>query len=682
MRRRRRAAAALRGGPIGDEQPLSASEQRVGRAASARTGARRPAGLAAVGALMAALSAAPALAGPITSSSALPVAEGELIVRGQTKLLRATGDPSAADRDLTVWAVPTVLVYGATSRLALFGVFPYLDKDLRVTTPAGRLSRGASGFGDLRAFARYTVAQWDSPGETLRIAPLAGVEMPSGDDDERDALGRLPPPLQLGSGSWDPILGAALTWQTLPWELDSSLVYDLRTEAGGVERGDALRFDVSFQYRLWPRSLGPGVPAFLYAVAESELLWEDRDRVDGTRVRDSGGTTWFLAPGLQLVTRRVVAEAAVQLPAVQDLGGAGLHLDRRLPGGVLTRRRPFVGAVLVAALLAGALAARRAWFPSPSGPGYAFAGAFGRSGGGAGELHQPIGIAIAAGEIFVSDAGNDRIQVFDLAGRFLRSFGGSGAGHGRLRRPMHLAVRAGELYVADYGNDRVQVFSLAGEPLRSLGAPGTGPGELDAPAGVAVDGAGNVYVADFYNQRVQVLSRDGRFVGQLGATRTKGICAGRFNYPTDVALLPGGELVVADAYNDRVQVFSAEGAFLRKWGGPLALDVPGSWPGWFRVATAVHAAPDGTVFVADFYNARIQRFTAEGELLAVLGHGGEGDDALDRPTDVAVDGAGRAYVVDFGHDRIARFAPGRSGRARSSPQRAGRRGSATVPAMR
>lgn len=300
---------------------------RLGRAA-------RFARAAAALALAAALGpAAPARAGPITSSSALPVAEGELILRAQTKLLRATGDPSPADRDLTAWAVPTVLVYGATSRLALFGVFPYLDKELRVTTPGGRRSRGVSGLGDLRAFARYTIARWDSPGETLRIAPFAGVKAPTGDDDERDSLGRLPPPLQLGSGSWDPILGTALSWQRLDWELDSSVGYDLRTEAGGVERGDALRLDASFQYRVWPRALGPGVPAFLYAVGEAELLWQDRDEVEGARLRDSGGTTFFLTPGVQLVTRRVVAEVAAQLPAVQDLGGDALETDFVLTAG-------------------------------------------------------------------------------------------------------------------------------------------------------------------------------------------------------------------------------------------------------------------------------------------------------------------------------------------------------------
>jgi len=273
--------------------------------------------------------AAPATssAGPITTNTALPIHDGELIVRAQGKLLRATGDPGPRDRDLTVWAVPTVLVYGATAKLALFSVIPYLDKDLELTTPEGRTSRGDSGLGDLRLFARYSAAQWDSPGETLRLAPFIGLEVPSGRDDKSDAFGKLPQPLQLGSGSWDPFLGLVFTWQTLAWEFDSSISYDFKTEANDFEVGDLARLDLSFQYRLWPRDLGEGVPGFLYLVAESNLLWQDRNQISGSSDSNSGGTTWLLTPGLQYITRRFILEGAVQLPAVQRLGGSTLETD-------------------------------------------------------------------------------------------------------------------------------------------------------------------------------------------------------------------------------------------------------------------------------------------------------------------------------------------------------------------
>jgi len=118
----------------------------------------------------------------------------------------------------------------------------------------------------------------------------------------------------------------------------------------------------------------------------------------------------------------------------------------------------------------------------------------------------------------VSDAGNNRIQVFDREGRFLRQFGTEGSGPGELGRPMHLGIRGSTLYVSEYLNDRVQLFSFEGTPLSSVGSGGTGPGQFDAPSSATVDAEGRIYVADFYNQRIQVLSPEGELVRQFGTT--------------------------------------------------------------------------------------------------------------------------------------------------------------------
>lgn len=268
-----------------------------------------------------------ATAAPITGNTALPVHERELIVRVQTKLTRSTDDPSSADRELTVWAVPTVFVYGATHKLALFGIVPYLDKELKLNTPGGRRSRGDTGLGDVRFLARYTLGQWDRRQETLRLAPFVGVEAPTGDDNNRDSLGRLPQPLQLGSGSWDALFGTVFTWQKLAWEFDATGSYKLNTEANNFDFGDVARLDLSFQYRLSPFELPRGVPSFLYAVAESNLIWQGKNEVDGLNDPNSGGVVWFLAPGLQFVTKRFILETAVQLPTVQDLNGDALEND-------------------------------------------------------------------------------------------------------------------------------------------------------------------------------------------------------------------------------------------------------------------------------------------------------------------------------------------------------------------
>lgn len=262
----------------------------------------------------------------ITTNTALPVTQGQGIVRVQAKVLRAAADGPKA-RSLTVYAGPVVGAYGATPRWTLFGVLPVLRKRLDVATPQGRATRGPTGLGDARLFARYTVWRQNRPGQTIRLASLAGLELPTGRSDDTDRLGRLPRPLQLGSGSWDPFAGAVFTWQTLQWQVDVSPMYQLNTEADGFAFGDEVRLDVASKHRVWRHERSEGVPGFLYANLETNLIWQAQNERRGQAVSDSGGTTWFVAPGVQYITRRFVLEGAVQLPAAQDRNGTALEDD-------------------------------------------------------------------------------------------------------------------------------------------------------------------------------------------------------------------------------------------------------------------------------------------------------------------------------------------------------------------
>lgn len=264
----------------------------------------------------------------ITTSTALPVHEGELIIRPQSTFRRATGDASGLNRELSVLALPTVAVYGATERLALFGIVPYLDKQLKLDTPSGRVTRGDSGLGDITFLARYSLWQDDHPGETFRFAPFVGLKTPTGEDDETDSIGRLPQPLQLGSGSWDPIIGSTFTWQTFDREFDASASYKFTTEANNFDFGDTARLDLSYQHRLWPQEFaGEGVPDFIYGVLETNLIWQDESELGGSSDPNSGGFKWFLAPGIQYISKRFIIEAAVQIPLFQNLNGNALEDD-------------------------------------------------------------------------------------------------------------------------------------------------------------------------------------------------------------------------------------------------------------------------------------------------------------------------------------------------------------------
>ena len=271
--------------------------------------------------------ASTAQAAPQTFNTALPVAQGEFVFRQQFFHLTAgDGELNPADRDVDVRGGVSVLGYGVNGNFVLFGVVPYLNKRLEITTPGGdRITRRTNGIGDARLFGRYTVYRDDARGRTFRIAPFGGVETPTGDNEDRDSLGVLPPTLQRGSGSWDLFGGVVVTYQKLAYQLDVATSYKINTEANDFEFGDEARLDASLQYRLWPRKLESGVPGFLYAVIESNLIHRGSNAIGGLADTNSGGTTLFLAPGLQYVTKRWVIEGIVQLPAVQSLNGMALE---------------------------------------------------------------------------------------------------------------------------------------------------------------------------------------------------------------------------------------------------------------------------------------------------------------------------------------------------------------------
>jgi len=281
------------------------------------------------------LAAVPAAAIPIQTQSALTAYQAEVIIRSQARYLRAAGDPTEANRELRVRAVPTVVVYGVTARLNLFAIVPYLDKELQLTTPAGRLTRGAAGLGDITTFVKGRVWTEDGPGWTRRLSLIGGVKWPTGDFQRGDGLGPLPRPLQPGSGSLDPLAGAIFTWQTLAGQVDVDAIYRRNTQRDGFEAGDLVTYDLATQLRLWPRRLpSTGVPSYLNAVLELNGRWSSKDKVAGRPNPDSGGHTLDLSPGLQWVGTRWLVEAGVQLPVVQDLNGDGLEQDYAFTVGV------------------------------------------------------------------------------------------------------------------------------------------------------------------------------------------------------------------------------------------------------------------------------------------------------------------------------------------------------------
>jgi len=114
---------------------------------------------------------------------------------------------------------------------------------------------------------------------------------------------------------------------------------------------------------------------------------------------------------------------------------------------------------------------------------------------------QNIFADVQNSKVYVSDTGNNQIQVFDLNGNYITAFGSYGSGTGNFISPESLWVDdvKGKIYVVDQGNYRVEVFDLNYNYITQWGSYGVGDGLFRLPWGVAVDSNGWIYVTDVYN---------------------------------------------------------------------------------------------------------------------------------------------------------------------------------------
>lgn len=146
---------------------------------------------------------------------------------------------------------------------------------------------------------------------------------------------------------------------------------------------------------------------------------------------------------------------------------------------------------------------------------------FGGRGIKKGEFNFPTNIFWSKrGRIYVTDAMNFRVQIFDSSGGFITSFGHHGDGSGDFSMPRGIAAdKAGIVYVVDRLFDNVQLFDDKGDFLLTLGGRGTGEDDFWLPSGIFIDDSDRLYVCDTYNQRIQVYQILGEGNGQNDAER-------------------------------------------------------------------------------------------------------------------------------------------------------------------
>lgn len=209
--------------------------------------------------------------------------------------------------------------------------------------------------------------------------------------------------------------------------------------------------------------------------------------------------------------------------------------------------------------------------------------------------------------------------------------------------------------IAIDSRDRVFVFNRGEHPVMVFQRDGSfvtswGEGVFARPHGITIGPDDMVYCTDDLDHTVRKFTPDGQLLLTLGTSgkpsntgatsidyRTIRQAGEPFYFPTNVALSADGEIFVTDGYgNARVHKFSPEGRLLLSWGEP------GSGPGQFHVPHGIAIDREGTVFVADRENSRIQLFSPDGEFLSERTN-------IARPCQVTFDAAGHLFVAELGY---------------------------------
>jgi subtilisin family serine protease len=289
-------------------------------------------------------------------------------------------------------------------------------------------------------------------------------------------------------------------------------------------------------------------------------------------------------------------------------------------------------------------------------PGYHLVRSFGSSGSGKGQVDAPWGLDIdLAGNLWVADRNNNRVEKYSPDGLFLLMVGGevdktskgtictaasghtcgigvAGSANGQFREPLDVAVTAtGDILVTDGGNDRVQKLNSNGEYISKFGSSGTGSGQFTEPWGIDTASNGDIWVSDATYFRIERFNSGGTFIQQVGG----------FEGPRGLEVDSNGHVWVTERTANRVRELGPAGEALGQFGAA------GTGQGQFDEPQAVDVKTSGDVLVTDRFNDRVQQFSAKGVFVSEFGNG-----QVIEPRGVVDAGTGTVYVSNSWKDRI------------------------------
>jgi DNA-binding beta-propeller fold protein YncE len=271
-------------------------------------------------------------------------------------------------------------------------------------------------------------------------------------------------------------------------------------------------------------------------------------------------------------------------------------------------------------------------------------------------LIKPYSIAVNHGRVFVGDTVHKDVRAFDFPERKFIEIGQDEdeQGNGKLEMPLGIDVdKQGNLYVFDGKLKQIVVYNRDGKFQRYIG----NPDDFVKPAGIAVTPDGSrIYAVDIggsSSNQHKILVYDAKSGAHLFDIGKRGSGNGEFNLPRDVAIAPDGSLYVVDGGNFRVQKLTADGKFISAWGSI------GRQLGEFSRPKEAAVDKDGNVYVVDAAFGNFQIFNPKGELLLAVGGRSnlDGPAKFALPSSIAVDDDGRVYVVDQYFRKVDVFRP-------------------------
>ncbi len=195
--------------------------------------------------------------------------------------------------------------------------------------------------------------------------------------------------------------------------------------------------------------------------------------------------------------------------------------------------------------------------------------------------------------------------------------------------------------VAVDSQDRVYVYSRSEHPMVVFDRDGNfidawGDDILKDAHGIFIDADDNIYCTERDTHVMRKFTTAGELLMTLGTPDAPGAEGEPFNKPTDFALGPDGEMYISDGYgNARVHKYSPDGELIKSWGQP------GTGPGEFDLPHCVRVDPRNRLMVADRENNRIQFFTLDGEYIEEWGD-------LLQPDTIYIDNDDLVYIAELG----------------------------------